>query len=140
MRRYGFLMKKQTEKAHVKILIVDDHTLTREMVRMILKGLGFNTLISVENAYEAREQLRLGGVDVVICDWNMPKFSGLELLREVRASERFRDLPFLMLTAEAYRESLKEALKAGVTDYIAKPFTAEVLEEKLERALGFDTA
>lgn len=131
-------MKKKTEKAHVKILIVDDHVLTREMVRMILRGLGFNTLILAENAYEARAQLKLGGIDLVICDWNMPKLSGLELLQEVRASKRFRELPFLMLTAEAYRESLKEALKAGVTDYIAKPFTAEVLQEKLEKALGFE--
>ncbi|NDC36646.1 MAG: response regulator [Proteobacteria bacterium] len=132
-------MRKKTEKEHVKILIVDDHLLTREMVRMILKGLGFNTLISVESAFEAVEQLKLGGVDLVICDWNMPKFSGLELLRTIRTSKKFHELPFLMLTAEAYRESLKEAVKAGVTDYIAKPFTAEVLQEKLEKILGYES-
>lgn len=131
-------MKKKTEKSHVKILIVDDHLLTREMVRMILKGLGFNTLISVESAFDAREQIKMGGIDLVICDWNMPNFSGIELLREVRSIGKFRDLPFLMLTAEAYRESLKEAVRAGVTDYISKPFTAEVLQQKLDKVLGFD--
>ena len=131
-------MRAKSEKAHVKILIVDDHLLTREMVLIILKGLGFDNIISVPNAFEAREQIKQGGVDVVICDWNMPKFSGLELLREVRAMEKFSGTPFLMLTAEAYRESLKEAVRAGVTDYIAKPFTAEVIEAKLAMILGFE--
>jgi two-component system chemotaxis response regulator CheY len=129
-------MKRPTEKSHVRILVVDDHHLTREMVRIILKGIGFDSLISVESAFEARELIKAGGIDLVICDWNMPRFSGLELLREVRAMERHKDMPFLMLTAEAYRESLKEAMKAGVTDYIAKPFTAEILQEKLERVLN----
>ena len=131
-------MRLKSEKAHVKILIVDDHLLTREMVLIILKGLGFDNIIAAPNAFEAREKIKQGGVDIVICDWNMPNFSGLELLREVRAMEKFNDTPFLMLTAEAYRESLKEAVKAGVTDYIAKPFSADVIEAKLTEILGFE--
>ena len=129
-------MSKPFDKATVRILIVDDHVLTRDMVRLILKGLGFERLVACENAFEAKEKIKDGGVDLVICDWNMPKFSGLELLQEIRGMPRFRNLPFLMLTAEAYRKSIREAMKAGVSDYIAKPFTAEVLQQKLEKILG----
>ena len=129
-------MVKNVDRNQVRVLIVDDHHLTRDMVRIIMKGLGFNHLTAVENAFEAKEKIKEGCVDLVICDWNMPRFSGLELLQEIRAIERFKTLPFLMLTAEAYRESVREAMKAGVSDYIAKPFTAEVLQEKIDKILG----
>ena len=123
-------------KSTTKILVVDDHLLTRDMVRIILKGLGFLNVDTAENGNVALERLNDGGYALVICDWNMPQCSGLELLRAVRAGGVCPSIPFLMLTAEAYRESVREAVKAGVTDYISKPFTAGVLQQKIEKVFG----
>lgn len=106
------------------------------MVRMILKGIGFTDITTAENGEVAFEAVKSNFFDLIICDWNMPRFTGLELLTAVRANKDFEDTPFLMLTAEAYRDSVKAALDAGVTDYIAKPFTAGVLGEKVLRVLG----
>jgi len=124
------------EKADYKILVVDDHALTRDMVRMILKSMGFSDILSAENGEIAFDAVKASYFDLIICDWNMPRFTGLELLTAVRSNKDFADTPFLMLTAEAYRESVKAALQAGVTDYISKPFTAGVLGEKVLKALG----
>ncbi len=124
------------DKADYKILVVDDHALTRDMVRMILKGLGFSDVTTAENGEVAFEAVKASYFDLIICDWNMPRFTGLELLTAVRTDKDFESTPFLMLTAEAYRDSVKAALDAGVTDYIAKPFTAGVLGEKVLKALS----
>lgn len=123
------------EKADYKILVVDDHALTRDMVRMILKGLGFSDIITAENGEIAFDAVKANYFDLIICDWNMPRFTGLELLTAVRTNKDFESTPFLMLTAEAYRDSVKAALDAGVTDYISKPFTAGVLGDKVMKAL-----
>lgn len=120
---------------NITVLVVDDYALTREMLRSIFKQLGFASVISVEDGKSALAKIREGPIDLVVCDWNMPGMSGLEVLRALRADKRYRELPFLMLTAEAYRENVMEALKAGVSDYIAKPFTAQTLSEKLELVL-----
>jgi two-component system, chemotaxis family, chemotaxis protein CheY len=117
---------------NISILIADDYALTRDMVRSILKQYGFGNVLAVEDGRRALEKIREMPLDLVICDWNMPGMSGLEVLRAVRADQRFRKLRFLMLTAESYRENVVEALKAGVSDYMVKPFTAMVLAEKLE--------
>lgn len=120
----------------LSILIADDHQLTREMVRTILKQLGFVNVVAVENGRKALEYLSAEKVDLMICDWNMPGFTGLEVLRRVRATAKTKDLKFLMLTAEAYQENVVEAVKAGVTDYIVKPFTSQTIVEKLEAILS----
>lgn len=115
-----------------RVLVVDDHHLTREMVRAILGGMGFMNFALAENGLVAfkilQESLKF---DLVVCDWNMPHSSGLELLKRVRADVRLRNLPFLMLTAEAYRDSVEAAIAAGVSGYVVKPFTASVLSEKV---------
>jgi two-component system chemotaxis response regulator CheY len=116
--------------------VVDDHGLTRDMVRMILKGIGFTDVTTAENGEVAFDAVKAAYFDLIICDWNMPRFTGLELLTAVRSNKDFEDTPFLMLTAEAYRDSVKAALAAGVTDYIAKPFTAGVLGQKVLKALN----
>jgi len=127
-------ISRSPDKA-LKILVVDDHSLTRTMVRAILKGIGFENILQAENGQEAVEHILHGNIEIVICDWNMPEGTGLEVLKTIRTDERFRDLPFIMLTAEAYRENVAAALSAGVTDYIVKPFTADVLAEKLNLVL-----
>lgn len=116
----------------IVIVVADDYSLTRDMIRAILKQLGFSNVLTAENGKRACEIILGEHVDLVICDWNMPGMTGLEVLRTVRNSEKTKDLPFLMLTAEAYRENVVEAVKAGVTDYIAKPFTSQTLSDKLE--------
>lgn len=120
---------------NIRVLVVDDHVLTRDMVRLILKGLGFNNIVTAESAVHALNTLNSEKIEMVICDWNMPNMTGLELLQQVRSQDRYKDLPFLMLTAEAYRENVSEAAIAGVSDYIAKPFTSEVLQEKIKGVL-----
>lgn len=105
--------------------------MTREMVRSILKQLGFINVAISDDGKKALDRLRAEHFDLVICDWNMPVFSGIELLRAVRADNKLKNLRFLMLTAEAYRENVVEAAKAGVSDYISKPFTSQTLAEKI---------
>ena len=117
-------------------LVVDDHPLTREMVRSILRSIGFNKIVLAESGTQAQEIIENQRIDLVLCDWNMPNGSGIELLRAVRSNPRFQDLPFLMLTAEAYRENIVAAVKAGVTDYVAKPFTAGTLSQKISAILS----
>ena len=117
---------------NIMILVADDYALTRDMLRSILKQYGFTNVLAVEDGRRALDKVREGGVDLVICDWNMPGMSGLEVLRALRADQRFKKLKFIMLTAEAYRENVMEAIKAGVSDYMSKPFTAATLAEKLE--------
>ncbi len=120
----------------ISILVVDDYAMTRDMIRSILKQHGFMNVYAAEDGKKALERLNTENVALVICDWNMPIMSGIEVLRAVRADPELKEIPFLMLTAEAYRESVQEAVKSGVTDYISKPFTAQVLIEKVSQALG----
>lgn len=124
----------------VTVLVVDDHSMTRTMVKAILRGVGFSDVLQAENGAEAvriiNEEKRIG---LVICDWNMPVANGLEVLKTVRAEKQFAKLPFLMLTAEAYRENVEAAVLAGVTDYVIKPFTAETLLEKIGKVLSRKT-
>lgn len=120
----------------IAILVVDDQPIARDLVRTILKGNGFNTILVAENGRTALDILMQARVELMICDWNMPNLTGVELLRKVRAIPQYKELPFLMLTAEAYRENVQEAMAAGVTDYVTKPFTAEVLTQKINTILS----
>ena len=116
----------------LKILVVDDHALTRAMVQSILKSAGFGEIIHADNGEMAIKRISEQHIDLVVCDWNMPNVSGIDVLRFIRKNEAYKTIPFIMLTAEAYRRNVKEALEAGVTDYVVKPFTPDVLLEKVE--------
>lgn len=120
----------------IKILIVDDHSATRELVRAVLRGNDSYEIISAEDGHSALIMLSKERFDIIVCDWNMPNVTGLEVLKQVRDNPSTRYTPFIMLTAEAYRESVAAALEAGVTDYVAKPFTASILLAKIEKALS----
>ena len=120
----------------IAILVADDYALTREMLRSILKQLGFGNVAAVEDGKKALARIQEENYDLVICDWNMPDMSGLEVLRAVRSDPRTRKLRFLMLTAEAYKENVVEAIKAGVSGYIVKPFTAQTLSDKIEEVFA----
>ena len=117
----------------MNILVVDDFSTMRRIVRNLLKELGFNNVEEAEDGVDALAKLRGGGFQFVISDWNMPQMSGLELLKAVRTSEEWKDLPFLMVTAEGQKEHVIEAVKHRVNNYIVKPFTPEVLMEKITK-------
>lgn len=117
------------------VLIVDDFLTMRRIVKKILRDLDFQNIIEAEDGTVAVDVLNSNKVDLIVSDWNMPKMTGLELLKHVRENEQTRDIPFLMVTAEAQKENIVEAVKAKVSNYIVKPFTAATLEEKLAKII-----
>lgn len=121
------------EYGKMTVLVVDDFSTMRRIVRNILRELGFKNIMEAENGAAAVTVLKNHEVDLIISDWNMPEMTGLELLKWVRGNARTKDLPFLMVTAEAQKENIVEAVKAKVSNYIIKPFTAATLQEKLQK-------
>ena len=119
----------------IKILIIDDFATMRRILKNILKQLGFKNLVEADDGTTALDILESQKIDLIISDWNMPKMTGLELLKKVRASTEYKKTPFLMVTAEAQKQNVIEAVQAGVSNYVVKPFTAEAISEKLEKIL-----
>src|SRR5271157_1544027 len=117
------------------VLVVDDFSTMRRIVRKILKDLQFQDVIEAENGAEAFQLLQTTKVDLIVSDWNMPTMTGLELLKRVRADERLKGLPFLMVTAEAQKENIVEAIQAKVSNYVLKPFSPAVFAEKLAKII-----
>jgi len=117
----------------MKILCVDDFSTMRRIVKNILKQLGYVNIEEAKDGAQAYSKLKSGAFGFLVSDWNMPNMDGLELLKKVRSDPALKNLPFLMVTAEAEREKVIEAIKAGVSNYIVKPFTAEVLKEKMDK-------
>ncbi|MFP4167512.1 MAG: chemotaxis response regulator CheY [Desulfonatronovibrionaceae bacterium] len=117
----------------MRILIVDDFSTMRRIIKNIMRQLGYNNIVEADDGTTAWEILNKDKIDFIISDWNMPKMTGIELLRKVRASEEFSDMPFLMVTAEAQQENIIEAVQAKVSNYIVKPFTAETLGQKIDK-------
>ena len=117
---------------NMKVLIVDDFSTMRKILRNILKQIGFANLSEAESGKSALKELKKEKFDLIMCDWNMPEMTGLELLNEVRSDDELKDTPFVMVTAEAQQENIVAAVKAGVSNYIVKPFTAETVNQKLD--------
>ncbi len=121
---------------NMKILVVDDFATMRRIVKNILVQLGYKNIVEADDGTTAVEILKQEKVDMIISDWNMPKMTGLELLKHVRADADLANIPFLMVTAEAQQDNIILAVKAKVSQYIVKPFTAETLGEKINKILG----
>ncbi|SDX01141.1 MULTISPECIES: chemotaxis response regulator CheY [Pseudomonas syringae group] len=117
----------------MKILIVDDFSTMRRIIKNLLRDLGFTNTSEADDGLTALPMLQSGAFDFLVTDWNMPGMSGIDLLRQVRADDRLKSLPVLMVTAEAKREQIIEAAQAGVNGYVVKPFTAQALKEKIEK-------
>lgn len=117
----------------LKVLVVDDMLSTRQIVKKALLAIGFKDIHEALNGEDALAKLKGGGFGIVICDWNMPVMSGIDLLRAVRADPDLKDIPFLMITAERLQENIIEAAQAGVSEYLVKPFSEDGLKEKLEK-------
>ncbi|WP_126453812.1 chemotaxis response regulator CheY [Sulfuriflexus mobilis] len=118
---------------NMKILVVDDFSTMRRIIKNLLRDLGFNNTSEADDGQTALPMLQSGNFDFLVTDWNMPGMTGIELLKAVRADAKLSSLPVLMVTAEQKREQIVEAAQAGVNGYIVKPFTAEVLREKLNK-------
>lgn len=118
----------------INILVVDDMAAMRKILRTLLSQLGFKNIDEAEDGKQALEKLKQNPdkYGLIITDWNMPNMTGIELVQAIRSDERLKHLPILMVTAEAKKENVLTAIKAGVNNYIVKPFTAETLKEKIE--------
>ncbi|MGH1485025.1 MAG: chemotaxis response regulator CheY [Cellvibrionaceae bacterium] len=117
----------------MKILIVDDFSTMRRIIKNLLRDLGFTNTQEADDGLTALPMLKSGDFDFLVTDWNMPGMTGIDLLKQVRADEKLAELPTLMVTAEAKRDQIVEAAQAGVNGYVVKPFTAAVLKEKIEK-------
>jgi len=117
----------------MKILIVDDFSTMRRIIKNLLRDLGFNNTQEADDGNTALPMLQAGDFDFLITDWNMPGMTGIELLKAVRSDPKLASMPVLMVTAEAKKEQIVEAAQAGVNGYIVKPFTAQTLKEKIDK-------
>jgi two-component system chemotaxis response regulator CheY len=116
-----------------RFLVVDDFSTMRRIVRNLLKELGFLNVQEAEDGVDALAKLHAETFDFVVSDWNMPNMTGIELLRAIRADDKLKHLPVLMVTAEAKKENIIAAAQAGASGYVVKPFTAATLDEKLKK-------
>jgi two-component system, chemotaxis family, chemotaxis protein CheY len=117
----------------MKILVVDDFSTMRRIIKNLLRDLGFTNTTEADDGLTAMPILQAGGIDFLVTDWNMPGMQGIDLLKAVRADETLSSLPVLMVTAETKREQIIEAAQAGVNGYIVKPFTAATLKDKIDK-------
>ena len=117
----------------MKILIVDDFSTMRRIIKNLLRDLGFNNTAEADDGTTALPMLQQTHFDLLITDWNMPGMQGIDLLKAVRADPNLQHIPVMMVTAEQKKEQIVEAAKAGVNGYIVKPFTAATLKEKMEK-------
>lgn len=125
-------------KAGMKILVIDDMSTMRKILKNMLSQMGFKNIEEADDGATALPKIKEAHAngdpfEFIVSDWNMPQMSGLDLLKELRASEEFKKLPFLMVTAEAEQGNVVIAVKAGVSNFVVKPFSAQVLKEKIDK-------
>ena len=122
--------------AELKILAVDDSPTMRRIIINTLKRAGYNDVVEATDGKDAIAKLKVEAITFVITDWNMPEMDGLEFVNTIRANAQFKGLPILMVTTRSVKDDIVEALKAGVNNYIVKPFTPETLKQKIEQILA----
>ncbi|WP_025321676.1 chemotaxis response regulator CheY [Deferrisoma camini] len=118
----------------MKILTVDDSSTMRRIIKNTLNRLGYTDVVEAEHGVDALA--KMAGVGLVLTDWNMPEMDGLTFVKALRSNPQYKEIPIIMVTTEAAKKEILEAIKAGVTDYIVKPFTPDTLKEKIERVLA----
>ena len=122
--------------ADLKILAVDDSPTMRRIIINTLKRAGYNDVVEARDGKDAIAKMKVEKVNFVITDWNMPEMDGLTLVTTIRSMEEYKSIPILMVTTRSVKEDIVEALKAGVNNYIAKPFTPDTLKQKIEQVLA----
>jgi two-component system chemotaxis response regulator CheY len=120
---------------NIKVLVVDDFATMRRIIKNVLKQIGFTNILEADDGTTALEVLKDNKVDLIISDWNMPNMTGLDLLKTVRGDQSTQSIPFLMVTAEAQKDNVIQAVQAGVSNYLVKPFTADAIKAKLAQIL-----
>jgi len=121
---------------NMKVLIVHDFATMRRILRNILKQIGFTDITEADDGSTALKELKKEKYDLILSDWNMPEMQGIDLLNTIKADDELKSIPFIMVTAEAQKDNIVGAVKAGVSSYIVKPFTAETISEKLKKVFG----
>jgi len=122
--------------SQIKILAVDDSPTMRRIIINTLKRAGYNDVVEASDGKDALAKMKVEHVDFVITDWNMPEMDGLALVSTIRTTAELKGLPVLMVTTRSVKDDIVEALKAGVNNYIVKPFTPETLKQKIEECLA----
>ncbi|HOP85370.1 MAG TPA: response regulator [Syntrophorhabdaceae bacterium] len=118
----------------MNVLIVDDFSTMRKIIKNVLKQIGIESVIEAENGKMALELLKKEQIDLIISDWIMPEMTGIDFLKACKSEEQTKKIPFIMVTAEAQKGNIMEAIKSGVDNYIVKPFTPEKLQTAIEKA------
>ena len=116
----------------IKVLVVDDFATMRRIIKGVLKQRGFSKIVEAQDGSDALDMLKKEPVGLIVSDWNMPKMTGLELLKAVKGDDSLKGIPFVMVTAEGMKENVVEAVKAGVSNYVVKPFTPETFSERIQ--------
>jgi two-component system chemotaxis response regulator CheY len=118
----------------MKVLVVDDFATMRKIIKNVLKQINIENVLEAENGKHALAVLKNDTVDLIISDWIMPEMTGIEFLKACKADETIKKIPFIMVTAEAQKDNIMEAIKSGVDNYIVKPFTPDKLREAIDKA------
>ena len=121
---------------NMRILVVDDFLTMRRIIINLLRQLGFNNVVEAADGKQALDRVHEEQIDLIVSDWNMPNMTGIEFLKHVRADEKYKSIPFIMVTAEGKKENVVAAVHAGVSNYIVKPFNAATLKEKMSKVIG----
>jgi two-component system chemotaxis response regulator CheY len=124
----------------MRFLIVDDSSTMRRIIINTLNKIGYREVSEAANGREGLDRLAAGDIDMIVTDWNMPEMTGIEFIRHVRAQDSTRTLPVLMVTTNAAKDDIVEALQAGVSNYVVKPFTPETLREKIDAVIAKEAA
>ncbi|MBW1705621.1 MAG: chemotaxis response regulator CheY [Deltaproteobacteria bacterium] len=120
----------------MEVLVVDDFATMRRILKNILRQIGFTNISEADDGKTALNMLKKQKFDLILCDWNMPEMPGIELLKQVKADGGLKDIPFVMVTAEAQKDNIIQAVQSGVSNYVVKPFTADTISEKLEKVFA----
>jgi two-component system, chemotaxis family, chemotaxis protein CheY len=118
----------------MRVLVVDDFATMRKIIKNVLKQINLENTVEAENGRQALQTLKSDPVDLIISDWIMPEMTGIEFLRACKEDPSIKNIPFIMVTAEAQKDSVIEAIKGGVDNYIVKPFTPEKLQDAIDKA------
>jgi len=118
----------------MRVLVVDDFATMRKIIKNVLKQINIDNTVEAENGKQALQTLKNDSVDLIISDWIMPEMTGIEFLRACKEDPVIKNIPFIMVTAEAQKDSVVEAIKGGVDNYVVKPFTPEKLQAAIEKA------
>ncbi|MCP4298057.1 MAG: response regulator [Proteobacteria bacterium] len=121
----------------IVVLVADDSIGIRMIAKKIFKKLGYTNVVVVDDGSTAMDYLNENSVDLVVADWNMPELSGIDLAKKMRLDDSLKNIPFLLVTAEEDQDAIMEALRAGVNNYMTKPYDAKVLQEKIEKMFSF---